>query len=244
MSEHLSVANSTVMAALCGFTILVVLLQPVMFIMTAVKRGKELNMSGKEMKKAAMSSAVFSIIPSLPILISYLLLVPLLGRFFPWLRLSVVGSAVYETMVADMAAQAFGLESMSVSNIPIDVFIGIVFVVSIGILGGNIFNVFFLKMYDKKVASLKAKNGAIVPVITTAMFLGMYGTMAAPHFTNFKKIPGLGAIFAAGIASLLMGKLSVRIPKLKEFAFPISMVIGMLSACVVNVMIQSVIGGR
>lgn len=234
MSEHLAVANSTAMAVLCGLTILVVLLQPIIFIMTAVKRGKELKMTNKEMKEAATSSAIFSIIPSLPILISYLLLIPFLGRFFPWLRLSVVGSAVYETMVANMAAEAFGLESMSVANIPIDVFIGIVFVVSIGILGGNIFNVFFLKMYDKKVASLKAKNGAIVPVITTAMFLGMYGTMATPHLTNFVNIPGIGAIFTAGIAALLMGKLSSGMPKLKEFAFPISMVIGMLAACVVN----------
>lgn len=234
MSEHLAVANSTAMAVLCGVTILIVVLQPIIFIMTAVKRGKELKMSGKEMKEAATSSAIFSIIPSLPILISYLLLIPFLGRFFPWLRLSVVGSAVYETMVANMAAEAFGLESMSVPNIPIDVFIGIVFVVSIGILGGNIFNVFFLKMYDKKVASLKAKNGAIVPVITTAMFLGMYGTMATPHLTNFVNIPGIGAIFTAGITALLMGKLSARMPKLKEFAFPISMVIGMLAACVIN----------
>ena len=32
------------------------------------------------------------------------MLVPLLGRYFPWLRLSVVGSATYETMVANVGA--------------------------------------------------------------------------------------------------------------------------------------------
>lgn len=234
MSEHLIVANSTAMAVLCGLTIAVVLLQPVIFIMTAIKRGKELGMTAEEMKTAAKSSAIFSVIPSLPILISYLLLIPFLGRFFPWLRLSVVGSAVYETMVANMAAEAFGLESMSVPNIPGNVFIGIVFVVTIGILGGNLFNVLFLKFYDKKVASLKSKNASIVPVITTAMFLGMYGTMAAPHFTNFTNVPGLAAIFAAGAAALFIGRAAEKKPKLKEFSFPISMVIGMLAACVVN----------
>lgn len=237
MSEHLNAANSAAMAILCGLTIVAVLIQPVLFTMAAVRRAKELDMDRGELKRAAKSSSLFSIIPSLPILISYLLLVPFLGRFFPWLRLSVVGSAAYETMVANMAAEAFGLESMSVPNIPVEVFIGIVFVVTVGILGGNLFNVIFLKMYDKKVASLKSKNAAIVPVITTAMFLGMYATMAAPHMTNFTNFPGLGAFFIAGLCSLLAGRAANQFSGLKEFAFPASMIVGMLSACLINVII-------
>lgn len=235
--EHLAVANSSVMAFLCGITILIVLLQPILFIITAIKRGRELKMSNEEMKDAARSSAVFSIIPSLPIIVSYLLLVPALGRFFPWLRLSVVGSAVYETMVANMAAEAFGLESITAGSIPADMFISIIFVVTIGILGGNIFNVLFLKSYDKKVESLKSKNANLVPVITTAMFLGMYGTMAAPHLTNFASVPAIAAILVAGITALILGKFSTGHKKLKEFAFPISMIVGMLASCIVNQMI-------
>ena len=158
MSTHLQLANSTTMAILCGITILIVLLQPVIFMIVAFKRGKELNMTDQEMKEAARSSAIFSIIPSLPIIVSYLLLVPSLGRYFPWLRLSVVGSAAYETMVANMAAEALGLESITVPDIPADTFVFILFVVTIGILGGNIFNVFFLKAYDKKVESIKQRE--------------------------------------------------------------------------------------
>ena len=235
--SHLEAANSSVMAVLCGITILIVLLQPILFLAAAVKRGKELNMTKEEMKNAAVSSAVFSIIPSLPIIISYLILVPSLGRYFPWLRLSVVGSASYETMVANMATEAFGLEAITVENIPLDVFASIVFVVTIGILGGNIFNEFFLKTYDKKVEKIKGENAALVPMITTAMFLGLYGTMAAPHLTNFSSIPALSAILVAGIAALLLGKLSTKVKRLKEFSFALSMVIGMLASCVVNAML-------
>ncbi|HJC47106.1 MAG TPA: DUF5058 family protein [Candidatus Lachnoclostridium pullistercoris] len=235
--SHLDIANSSAMAILCGITILIVLLQPVLFIFAAVKRSKELNMSKEELKEAATSSAVFSIIPSLPIIISYLILVPSLGRYFPWLRLSVVGSASYETMAANMAAEAFGLESISVPNIPVDVFVSIVFVVTVGILGGNIFNVFFLKTYDKKVESLKNKNAKLVPVITTAMFLGLYGTMTAPHITNFTDIPAVTAIAGAGIAALIFDRLARKVKRLKEFAFPLSMIVGMLASCVVNAMI-------
>ncbi len=235
--SHLDLANSSTMAILCGITILIVLLQPVLFIFAAVKRAKELNMPKEELKEAATSSAVFSIIPSLPIIISYLILVPSLGRYFPWLRLSVVGSASYETMAANMAAEAFGLESISVPDIPVDVFVCIVFVVTVGILGGNIFNVFFLKTYDKKVESLKTKNAKLVPVITTAMFLGLYGTMSAPHITNFTNIPAVTAIAGAGIAALIFDRLARKVKRLKEFAFPLSMIVGMLASCVVNAMI-------
>mgnify|MGYP000407553413 FL=1 len=235
--SHLDLATSSTMAILCGITILIVLLQPVLFIFAAVKRAKELNMSREELKEAATSSAVFSIIPSLPIIISYLILVPSLGRYFPWLRLSVVGSASYETMAANMAAEAFGLESISVPDIPVDVFVCIVFVVTVGILGGNIFNVFFLKTYDKKVESLKTKNAKLVPVITTAMFLGLYGTMSAPHITNFTNIPAVTAIAGAGIAALIFDRLARKVKRLKEFAFPLSMIVGMLASCVVNAMI-------
>lgn len=66
MSTHLQLANSTTMAILCGITILIVLLQPVIFMIVAFKRGKELNMTDQEMKEAARSSAIFSIIPVTP----------------------------------------------------------------------------------------------------------------------------------------------------------------------------------
>ena len=38
MSTHLQLANSTTMAILCGITILIVLLQPVIFMIVAFKR--------------------------------------------------------------------------------------------------------------------------------------------------------------------------------------------------------------
>ena len=74
---------------------------------------------------------------------SYLLLVPSLGRYFPWLRLSVVGSAAYETMVANMAAEALGLESITVPDIPADAHCFVcLFIITIPNSHDNIFNVF------------------------------------------------------------------------------------------------------
>lgn len=238
MLSHLTLANSTPMIILCAIAILVVLFQPIVLGKLAWKRGKEIGLTTEEMKKSAKSSAIFSIIPSLPIIISYLLLVPALGRFFPWLRLSVVGSAAYETMVADMAATGMGYESIFTANMTNDAFIMMMIIVTIGILGGNIFNLFFLRSYDKKVREIKNKNSAMVPVITTAMFLGMYGTMSAPHLTNFQSPLSISSMIVAGLCSLVLLKLSAKHPKLKEFAFSISMIGGMLSASVLSLFIK------
>lgn len=234
MMSHLDLANSSVMAILCGITILIVLIQPTIFMKTAWKHGRELGLTDTEMKQSVKSSAIFSIIPSLPIIVSYLLLVPAMGRFLPWLRLSVVGSVFYETSVANMAAESYGYGNIFSTNFPLEVFIPIILITSIGILGGNIFNVFCLKKYDQKVRIIQKKYSSAVPIITTAMFLGMYGTFTASHLTNLENIVGIITIFISGGVSLLCNKLSQRCQKLREFALPISLITGMLGACILN----------
>ena len=89
------VANSSVMAVFCGLAILVVLVQAVLFFRTAWKQALQLGFTKSDLMKVVKSSAVFSVVPSLPIIISYMILLPALGKFFPWLRLSVIGSATY-----------------------------------------------------------------------------------------------------------------------------------------------------
>lgn len=232
--EYLKVANGLPMAILCGITILIVLVQPAIMSIMAWKRGKELGLTTDDMKKTVKSSAVFSIIPSLPIIVSYLVLVPALGRFFPWLRLSVVGSAAYETMVANMAANAFGYETIFNTNLPIAVFLNILFIVSIGIIGGNIFNLIFLKAYDKKVKQIKSSNAALVPILTGAMFVALYGVFSAPTLTNTSNPVGIASFLAAGAAAVGINKAAQKHPKLKEFALSLSLIAGMIAACIFN----------
>ena len=109
---YFSVANSPVMAAFCGLAILVVLVQAAIFFRTAWKRALELGFEKKDLMKVVKSSALFSVVPSLPIIISYMILMPVLGKFFAWLRLSVIGSASYETLAANMAVTSLGFESL------------------------------------------------------------------------------------------------------------------------------------
>ena len=127
------VANSPAMAIFCGLAILVVLVQAAVFFRVAWKQALEMGLSKADLVKVVKSSAVFSIVPSLPIIISYMILLPALGKFFPWLRLSVIGSATYETLAANMAVTSFGFDSLGSADFSPDVFGSLLWVVTLGV---------------------------------------------------------------------------------------------------------------
>lgn len=225
------IANSPIMAALCGAAIIFVMIQSAMFFRLAQKRALEIGITKSEISKVIKSSAIFSIIPSLPIIISYMILLPVLGKFFPWLRLSVIGSAAYETMAANMAVTAYGFESLGSANFGPDVFGAIMWVVSFGMMFSSL-AVVVLKKYDQKMETLGTGKGSKGALVGSIMFLGMMATLSAPYLINVTNPANVATlIFSAG-SMILLDKLSVRFPALKEFAFSLSMISGMAAACI------------
>lgn len=97
MSDHFVIANSPLMFLLCGIVILYVLGQSLFFMIRAWKHGKAIGLSTQTMKSVITGSALFSIVPSIPILIILVMLMSALGNYFPWLRLSVIGSSSMRT---------------------------------------------------------------------------------------------------------------------------------------------------
>lgn len=237
--EYLNVANGVPMLVLCTIVLLVVLAQPISMMIMAFKEGKKVGLSSDEMKKTVKSTAIFAIIPSMPVLASYLILVPTLGKYFPWLRLSVVGSVTYETTVAQQAAEAFGYSSIYDVDFPLEVFFSILLILTVCILGGNFFNLFFLKSYDQVVQKVLSKNAKFVSIMTGAIFVAMYSVFATPTVLNVGKPVGIITFLVTGVVSVIIGKASETNPKLKEYAFSLSLLIGMVTACIVNPLINS-----
>lgn len=93
MNEYLDLANGNLLYLLASIVILFVLIQSIVFLRIAWKRGVEIGISKEKMISTVKTSAIFSIVPSLPIVISLIAIVPILGMPFSWMRLSIVGSA-------------------------------------------------------------------------------------------------------------------------------------------------------
>ena len=77
--------------------LLAVVLQCLVFMKKAWNHGKEIGLKPAQMKKGLTTGISVSIMPTLPVLMVLLSLMPLLGIPLPWLRLSIIGSAYYET---------------------------------------------------------------------------------------------------------------------------------------------------
>lgn len=228
------IANSGTMLLFCALAIVVVLIQAVVFMRTAWKRALELGYTAKDLLKVVKSSAIFSIVPSLPIIISYMILLPSLGKYFPWLRLSVIGSATYETMAANMAATNFGYTLGE--NFSPEIFGSLLWVVTMGIFLSSC-SALLLKTFDKKMQSVTAKPNSFGAVVPSIMFLGMMATISAPYLIDVTNIPSLVTIVVSAAVMIGLNVLGKKLPALKEFAFALSMVAGMASACLVTALL-------
>lgn len=227
------VANSSVMAIFCGLAILVVLVQAVIFFRIAWKQALQLGFTKSDLMKVVKSSAVFSVVPSLPIIISYMILLPALGKFFPWLRLSVIGSATYETLAANMAVTSFGFDSLGSADFSPDVFGSLLWVVTLGVFLSSM-SALLLKRFDVKMKSVTENPNSFGKVIPNIMFLGMMATLSAPYLVDIGNFPSVAAIVVSAAVMIGLNAVGKRHPALKEFAFSLSMIAGMASACLVT----------
>lgn len=209
-----------------------VMAQSVFFLVRAVRRGKQLGISTKLMKDAAVSSATFSIVPSVPIVLAMITLAATIGAPFSWIRLSVIGSMSYETVAAASVADAAGQMS-------INVFAGIMWVMTIGILSGPIFNLFGFKKYQSKIEEIGKRSPKWSKILIDALFMGIIAVMGGQFIA--KGIAAFTGFGAAGIVNgqaqlltlltgaVLMGLFGVIIKAtkakwLENFALPVSMV--------------------
>ena len=105
MNNILAQLNSAPMYAICGGIIAFVAAVCVVFLVRSYRAGLAIGMDPARMKRAITSSATFSVLPSVGILLGVIALSGSLGTPWPWLRLSVIGALHYETQVAQAAAE-------------------------------------------------------------------------------------------------------------------------------------------
>jgi len=151
--------------------ILFVLAQSVWFLVRAVRRGRELGISPKVMRSAAVSSGTFSIVPSVPIVLAMIALAATIGTPLAWIRLSVIGSMSYETIAAGKVLEVTG------GDITSSIFASVMWVMTLGIISGPVFNIFGLKRYQRKLAAVGQKDPAWSNMLTDALFMGIIAVM-------------------------------------------------------------------
>lgn len=249
MNDYLSRVNSGTFYLIVALVLAYITLMCVVFLVKSYRAGVRIGMDPKVLKKTILSSATFTVLPSISILLGVVALSGTLGVPFSWLRLSVIGSLQYELNVAEIAAQSLGMSGLRLDEMTMEKFVTIALVMTVGILGGLFYSVFFLKKYLKKLqkAPKKEKTGEDKPGFgahaTTAMFVGLCATFIGAYVG--KAIPREGsdvlplivALFAAAAMAVFefftqkKGKAA-----LENFSLAASMLIAMTGAVLVGLL--------
>lgn len=238
MNDFLQKANSPFMYLIGAIVVLFIIVQSIVFLVRAYRRGIKIGMDRAKLRRAATSSAIFTVIPSVGILIGVIAMSGSLGVPLPWIRLSVIGALHYELMAADVAGQAAGLTSLSASAMTDSAFVTIAFVMTIGIIWGGIFCIFGLKKYQKKLTGVSQKDNKWGQIMFNAMFIGMVCAFIASSFGDLAKgsITGIIVIIVSALSMALFTWITKRTSAkwLESFALSFSMLIGMASAILVG----------
>lgn len=196
-----------------------VLFESVVIYRKAYQRGLELGMTKTQLNETTRSSAIFSIVPSLPILIGLVTMIPLFGNVvIPWIRLSVIGSVSYETYAASQIKLAAGVSSLTEN---LQVYSTAIWTMTLSILSGMIILIFFYKQYTNKLEAIKIKDPRWSELLIAALFMGLVGTIGAQQI-----IMGGYNTMALFISIAIMAVLALISRKFKwmeEFALPVSM---------------------
>ena len=244
MNEYLFAVNAPMLFGLVAVVLAVMTVVCFVFLIRSYRAGLKLGMDKKVLKKAITSSATFTLLPSISILLGVIALSGSLGVPFSWLRLSVIGSLQYELNVAEIAAQSYGLTGLRLEELTPESFITIALVMTVGILGGIICCIFFLKTYMKKLKTNPKKESSGAPGFgahaTTAMFVGLCATFVGSYVgkaVHSDVMPLIVALIAGGV----MGVFEYFIQKkgkaaLENFSLAASMLIAMASAVVIGMM--------
>lgn len=143
------VANSWWMYLLGIIVVLFILGGCGFYIFKSYKDAKRINMDTKVLNKTIFNSVVFTILPSISILIGVIALSGIIGVPLPWIRLTVIGALHYEVT----AIGAAGYGSVTLASIQAQQLVTVAFIMTLGVLSGPLFCLFGLKFYEKKALS-------------------------------------------------------------------------------------------
>lgn len=240
--------SSAPLYLICGGIIAFVALLCVIFMIRAYRAGKAIGMDTGKMKRVIVSSATFSVLPSVGILLGVIALSGSLGIPWPWLRLSVIGALHYETQVAQAAEEQVGMEKLSGESMTASGFATIALLMSVCIMWGMILSVLFNKKYTKKLSGGGPKSAAagFGDTAMTAMFIGLVSAYIGSYIGGFVSSNGLFT-FTGDFTPLVVVAVSALImalfmwlgkkPKLafvENFSIAVSMLVGMAAAVLIN----------
>ncbi len=236
----LQLANSAPMWIACGIPVILVVAQALLFAKKAIKDSSKMGISDEQVKKAIKSSAITSIGPSVVILTGMLSLLVTVGGPVAWMRLSMIGSVMFESIAAGIGTNTVGV-TLGADTLTNEALAMGVWTMVLCSIGWVIFATISATRMDKIQNKLGGGDSKKLIKISTSAVIAVFGAMVGQNlikaysFANkaFSLHPNmvaciLGALFMYGCMAV-----SKKNPKLKEWNLTIAMLLAVIVTAIV-----------
>ena len=229
----LEIMSSPILYILVGLGILYILVFCGITLARSYRHGLAIGLTKAQLRTAITSSSIYSLVPSISIVVGLISLSTVIGVPWAWFRLSVVGAVTYELISAEMTATGAGFPDMAALGASAEgaSLVGtVMFVMSIGILAGVIAILLFGPRIMKGVSGLRSKHGA-----WGALMTGVLSMAIIEAFLPLQLVKG-PVYIAVVITSVVVTVLQLFLIKLtgwkwwNNFIMAVTLLVGMASS--------------
>lgn len=230
--EAMKIANSLPMWIACGIAVSLVVLQAVIFAKSSYKAGKEIGITDDQMKKAIKSSAITSIGPSIVILSGMLSLLITVGAPMAWMRLSLIGSVMFESIAAGFGTASVGVQLGADELTPLALTMA-VWTMALGSIGWIVFATFASSRMDKIQTKISGGDPLKLIGISVAAIVGAFCALSSQHLVRLNKNSISCILGAIIMAILLLIEEKKKVAWLKEWNLTIAILLAMIITAII-----------
>lgn len=230
--DALQIANSLPMWIACGVAVVLVIVQALIFIKKAMDAAPKVGLSKEEVNKAVKSAALTSIGPSIVVLSGMLSLLVTVGGPMAWMRLSFIGSVMFESIAAGIGTGSVGVQ-LGVDELTPLALTMAVWTMIIGSVGWIIFSTFAADKMDKIQAKLAGSNPAGLTIISSGAIIGVFAAMVGQKLVALDK-NALATVLGAVLMFVMMQLTkNEKYAKLREWNLTIAILVAMAITAVI-----------
>lgn len=230
--EALKIANSLPMWLACGVAVVLVIVQALIFIKKAMDAAPEVGLTKEQVNKAVKSSALTSIGPSIVVLSGMLSLLVTVGGPMAWMRLSFIGSVMFESIAAGIGTSSVGVQLGVDELTPIALTMA-VWTMILGSVGWIVFSTFAADKMEKIQAKVAGSNPAGLTIISSAAIIGVFAAMCSQKLVALNK-SSLATVLGAAIMFVMMQLTKgEKFAKLREWNLTIAILLAMVITAIV-----------
>ncbi|MBR2674678.1 MAG: DUF5058 family protein [Mogibacterium sp.] len=239
--DAMQIANSIPMWVACAIPVGLIIFQAFLFMNKARQACNAIGYPDEKVKQAIKSSAITSIGPSLVILSGMLSLLITVGGPVGWMRLSLIGSVMFESIAAGIGTQQVGVTLGTDPMTPTALAMAVWTMVLCSI-GWVIFATFSASRMEKIQHKITGGSTKRMAMISGAAIIGCFASFVGSHLVKFNAELG-GFYFSKNAVAAILGalimfvmlKVSAKNKKLAEWNLFIAMISAMILTAVLPI---------